>query len=225
MPADAEAEALRAAFAERCDVAASWLASSDAFLFTTGAGFSADSGLAVYADIARIPAYAARGLEYHDICVPDFLESEPPLFWGFWGQVARESSRVIFKSPPQRVRTTIVKRPGRGYGQCFNDYRATRPHEGYAIIRGWRDRFFDASSSSSITARVIKSSLCARADAARAARAREPHARLDDGEGAAGESEELDASCKEPYLVDSHAGAFFCLTSNVDARACDAREL
>ena len=109
--------------------------------------------------------------------------------------------------------------------QCFNDYRATQPHEGYAIIRGWRDRFFDASSSSSITARVIKSSLRARADAARAARAREPHARLDDGEGAAGESEELDASCKEPYLVDSHAGAFFCLTSNVDARACDARVL
>ncbi|CAJ1354421.1 unnamed protein product [Effrenium voratum] len=51
-----------------------------------GAGFSADSGLAVYADVAKVPAYAKRDLEYHDICKTHWLFDEPELFWGFWGQ-------------------------------------------------------------------------------------------------------------------------------------------
>jgi len=59
----------------------------------------------------QVPAYMERGLEYHDICQPHWLESEPDLFWGFWGA-------------------------------CFNDYRSTEPHEGYATIARWRDFFF-----------------------------------------------------------------------------------
>lgn len=76
-----------------------------------GAGFSADSGLAVYADVAKahptpheslnlvcwrnlpgmfvnleVPAYRDRKLTYQDVCQPHWLFEEPDLFWGFWGQ-------------------------------------------------------------------------------------------------------------------------------------------
>ena len=68
-----------------------------------GAGFSADSGLAVYDDVAKagnwicsvpihtwtqlqVKAYAERELDYMDLCDPKLVYREPPLFWGFWGQ-------------------------------------------------------------------------------------------------------------------------------------------
>ena len=58
---------------------------SDVLLVCTGAGWSADSGLAVYKDVADVPAYHERNLTYRDICVPRFLDEEPELFYGFWG--------------------------------------------------------------------------------------------------------------------------------------------
>ncbi|CAK9061932.1 unnamed protein product [Durusdinium trenchii] len=64
-----------------------------------GAGWSADSGLAVYADVAK------------DICQPHWLFKEPQLFWGFWGQ-------------------------------CYNDYRLTDPHEGYEMVHHWVGKLF-----------------------------------------------------------------------------------
>jgi len=66
-------------------LAAQEIQDADALLLCTGAGFSADSGLAVYKDIAQVPAYADRRLKYHDICDPCWLEDEPSLFYGFWG--------------------------------------------------------------------------------------------------------------------------------------------
>merc|ERR1719507_1439564 len=69
---------------KNCEKGASWISQADVLLLCTGAGFSADSGLAIYADIAKVDAYAARGLEYQDVCRP--LVTEPELFWGFWGQ-------------------------------------------------------------------------------------------------------------------------------------------
>lgn len=71
---------------EICAEAGVFIASADVFLLCTGAGFSADSGLAVYADVAQVPAYASRGLSYHDICQPRWLHKDADLFWGFWGQ-------------------------------------------------------------------------------------------------------------------------------------------
>jgi hypothetical protein len=69
-------------------------------LLCTGAGFSADSGLAVYKDVADVPAYKERKLDYADICVPGslfdmdtfclncmrvgWIEQDPDLFYGFW---------------------------------------------------------------------------------------------------------------------------------------------
>ena len=81
---------------------------ADVLVLITGAGFSADSGLAVYNDVADIPAYQIRLLTYMDVCQPHWLEEDPQLFYGFWGQ-------------------------------CFNDYRTTQPHEGYSILAKWRN--------------------------------------------------------------------------------------
>lgn len=65
--------------------AAHEILNADIFLLATGAGFSADSGLAVYKDIADVPAYHERDLEYVDICQTSWLEKDPELFYGFWG--------------------------------------------------------------------------------------------------------------------------------------------
>ena len=40
-----------------CQAAGRAVAEADVLMVLTGAGFSADSGLAVYADVARVPAY------------------------------------------------------------------------------------------------------------------------------------------------------------------------
>ncbi|ETP37048.1 hypothetical protein F442_15098 [Phytophthora nicotianae P10297] len=65
--------------------AAEKLASADFLLVATGAGFSADSSLPVYADIANVDAYEKMDLEYQDLCVPYMLEQDEELFYGFWG--------------------------------------------------------------------------------------------------------------------------------------------
>ncbi|CAE7292983.1 unnamed protein product [Symbiodinium microadriaticum] len=88
------AEKLRSGLEECCLHAASFLASADVLLFCNGAGWSADSGLAVYRDVAKVPAYRNRKLEYHDICKPHWLYKEPELFWGFWGQCFNDYRRT-----------------------------------------------------------------------------------------------------------------------------------
>mmetsp|Transcript_40003 Transcript_40003/g.96524 ORF Transcript_40003/g.96524 Transcript_40003/m.96524 type:complete len:417 (-) Transcript_40003:864-2114(-) len=59
---------------------------ADVLLLVTGAGFSADSGLAVYNDIGKVEAYQLRNLDYCDVSQPKWIEKEPALFYGFWGQ-------------------------------------------------------------------------------------------------------------------------------------------
>ncbi|KAK3286164.1 hypothetical protein CYMTET_6267 [Cymbomonas tetramitiformis] len=84
-PSEKDAEDLQRNFSRSCARAGKLISESDVLLLCTGAGFSADSGLAVYADIAKIQAYSDRTLSYPDICQPHWLETEPQLFFGFWG--------------------------------------------------------------------------------------------------------------------------------------------
>ena len=107
-PTSAQKEELEREYAALVERAAAAIATADVLLFNTGAGWSADSGLAVYKDIADVPAYHERNVTYSDLCQPSWLTKEPELFFGFWGG-------------------------------CFNDYRNTAPHAGYAIVAGWRD--------------------------------------------------------------------------------------
>ena len=46
---------------------------------------SQDSGLAVYKDIDKVPAWKKKGLSYHDLCDPAWLANDPEVFYGFWG--------------------------------------------------------------------------------------------------------------------------------------------
>jgi len=91
--------------------AAKTILEADFFMLATGAGFSKDSGLAVYKDIADVKAWRDRDLTYPDLCQPHWIESDPDLFYGFWGK-------------------------------CFNDYRTTKPHEGYQIVKNWKEKYF-----------------------------------------------------------------------------------
>merc|ERR1711865_285623 len=84
-PDAASATELRANLDQNCAKAGALIAQADVMILLTGAGFSADSGLAVYADVASVPAYSARELTYMDLCMPHWQQEEPALFWGFWG--------------------------------------------------------------------------------------------------------------------------------------------
>jgi NAD-dependent SIR2 family protein deacetylase len=106
-PAAQQRSALTAKRDELFARAACAVSRADALVVFTGAGFSADSGLPIYVDVADVPAYHARGLTYSDLCTPSLLQAEPELFTGFWGG-------------------------------CFNAYRATEEHAGYALIAAWR---------------------------------------------------------------------------------------
>lgn len=75
--------------------AAKAITEADVLLLVTGAGWSADSGLPVYNDIARIPAYEERGLTYADVAKPAMLENDPSLFYGFWGQALYDYRNTV----------------------------------------------------------------------------------------------------------------------------------
>lgn len=162
-PSGQLSRALERDLSKACAEAAQRILDADVLLLCTGAGFSADSGLAVYADVARVDAYAHRHLRYHDICQPGWLDAEPELFWGFWGQ-------------------------------CFNDYRRTAPHDGYQMIGDWADTFFRQSDFADAVRRRLQ-------------KARWPMQAPEDP--------------KLPYEVGDMPGAFFAFTSNVDAHHFD----
>mmetsp|Transcript_29921 Transcript_29921/g.44501 ORF Transcript_29921/g.44501 Transcript_29921/m.44501 type:complete len:91 (+) Transcript_29921:65-337(+) len=61
-PEPDEAKELKADFHKNCALSAFALFEADVLILVTGAGFSADSGLAVYADVANVKAYEERNL-------------------------------------------------------------------------------------------------------------------------------------------------------------------
>ena len=73
-------------FEESCARAAIAIRKADIFLLCTGAGFSADSGLSVFKDIANIEAYHKRNITYPELCCPIWLDKDPELFYGFFGK-------------------------------------------------------------------------------------------------------------------------------------------
>ena len=166
---------LRKNYEKLCQAAAKYIHDADVLVLCTGAGFSADSGLAVYIDIAKIPAYAQKELEYYDLCKPHWLESDPDIFYGFWGQ-------------------------------CFNDYKKTQPHEGYEIIANWKNQKnqpVETNKDNKPGRSYYKGSLAKRIEARLAKVDRNSH----DTSG--------------PYDVNGIAGAFYLFTSNVDAHSFD----
>eukprot|EP00124_Ichthyophonus_hoferi_P000276 Ihof_evm2s10 gene=Ihof_evmTU2s10 len=84
-PTPEEIEEYARAFQDSCKKAAEVIHNADFLLVATGAGWSADSGLSTYTDIANIQAYEDMGLTYRDLCVPKWIENDPAIFYGFWG--------------------------------------------------------------------------------------------------------------------------------------------
>ena len=80
-----EEEELTEKYNENCKEAAKAIANGDILLIITGAGFSADSGLPVFKDIANVAAYESQKLNYRDLSKPSLLETNSELFFGFWG--------------------------------------------------------------------------------------------------------------------------------------------
>ena len=70
-------------------VAAAELRAATHLLVAAGAGFSADSGLPVYADVTASPLWSALGLDYADLCDTTMLLSSPACAYGFWAGCLR----------------------------------------------------------------------------------------------------------------------------------------
>lgn len=70
---------------EQLEEAAKRIGDCDFLLIATGAGFSADSGLPTYADVADNAVYQEKGVDYGDLCRVSCLKTNPALFYGFWG--------------------------------------------------------------------------------------------------------------------------------------------
>jgi hypothetical protein len=87
------------------ETAAEWIRQADILLVATGAGFSADSGLPVYKDIANHPAYKDRSLTYEELCCDNYLNSDPELFYGFFGSTINQ-----YRSTPPHLGYHIIKR-------------------------------------------------------------------------------------------------------------------
>ncbi|CAE7577725.1 unnamed protein product [Symbiodinium sp. CCMP2456] len=101
---------LHGRLSEVCAQAANLLQCADVLLLFTGAGFSADSGLAVYDDVAKVKAYAERELDYMDLCDPKLVHQEPPLFWGFWGQCFNDYRKTAPNKGYEIIRNWVEKR-------------------------------------------------------------------------------------------------------------------
>ena len=185
--------ALNAVDSDPIRQAAHLLHSAEVLLLVTGAGFSADSGLATYLDVADIEAYRERGWRYRDLCRPVLHDL---------GETVNADHEV--DTHAFHYQDTEMRHPQYFYGfwgQCINDYRKVRPHEGYEIIARWgRDKnTFDNTSPTAEHIRSITRQLQDK------------------------QKKQSPICSQEPYYVSptERAGAFFFFTSNVDAHSYD----
>lgn len=85
--------------------AARAVAECDFLLIATGAGFSADSGLPTYSQIAEEMVYNQQGIDYSDLCRIECLKNNPDLFYGFWGTCFN-----LYQEIAPHAGYTIIKR-------------------------------------------------------------------------------------------------------------------
>ncbi|KAL7506802.1 hypothetical protein ACHAXN_004043 [Cyclotella atomus] len=206
---------------EAIQKAARLLHSAEVLLLVTGAGFSADSGLATYVDVADIDAYRERGWRYRDLCRPfilkdgtdvehvneDDIHSKSGVHSNKPQDAAGGEDEDDYQPLPFFHEENEMRHPQYFYGfwgQCINDYRKVAPHEGYDIIARWgRDKNQSTQSESEPS------------DVAQ--RIRTITQKL------GGTNLKSAGSSQEPYYVSptERAGAFFFFTSNVDAHSYD----
>ena len=211
---------------EAIHTTAQLLYSAEVLLVVTGAGFSADSGLATYLDVADIDAYRRRGWKYRDLCRP-FVMCER-------GDIKHEDAdnnvqhHQVDRSSyvtehvesedsyqPLLFEDDEMRHPKYFYGfwgQCINDYRKVRPHEGYDIIARWGHDKNNAMNTNRRQSDVKLSKV--------AQQIQNITRKLE------GDNYKSFGNAQEPYYVspNERAGAFFFFTSNVDAHSYDVFE-
>lgn len=210
--------------------AAHLLYSCEVLLLVTGAGFSADSGLATYIDVADINAYREKGWRYRDLCRPFVLQggidlehenfNDPDVHSNEPQDAGSDAEHEIDASHPFSFHEdNEMRHPQYFYGfwgQCINDYRKVRPHEGYEIIARWaRDKNTTYTPTNSSDHRGA-------ADTSEVAQQIQNITRKLEDDNAKSTGKTLDRT-QEPYYVSptERAGAFFFFTSNVDAHSYD----
>lgn len=217
-----------ASSSEAIHQAASLLHSAEVLLVIAGAGFSADSGLATYLDVADIDCYKRKGWRYRDLCRPFVTDADLQIERG---QCSSDDEQGA------SLRATCeedARHPQFFYGfwgQCVNDYRKVRPHEGYDIIARWgREKNTQSSNvageegASNDAQDVSEASSVAR-------QIREITRKLEQNNDKTrnlkhSSSNDYNPNQEEPYHVSptNRAGAFFFFTSNVDAHSYDIFE-
>ena len=189
-PTDEQVEELKEKRNQMIEAAAAAIATADVLLVTTGAGWSADSGLAVYKDVANVPAYHKRELTYHALCQPAVLDEDPALFHGFWGGCFNDYREATL-SPGYALVA----------GWCDRRFRGTPTSEELAeLIR--------ADPPEPKRYPLLEARELARAQAAAIAAGKEVPAELPAANAAA---------ARATPLPERGASAFFSFTSNVDA--------
>ncbi|KAL9645177.1 hypothetical protein ABK040_002379 [Willaertia magna] len=108
--------------------AAELLQQADFVLVCVGAGMSSDSGLPVYNDICNIKAYKDLNITYHDLARPVSLFEN------------KEELELY-------------------YGFWINSlrmYQSTKPHEGYEILKKWREERFNKVENQALKKKQVE---------------------------------------------------------------------
>jgi hypothetical protein len=114
---------------------------ADFVLVCAGAGFSEDSRLPVYDEIA---SNLYKGYEYSDLCRPELMVSDPSLFYGFWGHCFNLSCKTMphvgyatllncIRSKNYYIYTSNVD----GHFRHDNLFMASRVHEIHGCLNRW----------------------------------------------------------------------------------------
>ena len=103
---------------EACKAAADAIQQCDILILTTGAGFSADSGLKVYADVAKVPAWADAKITYSDLCQPHWIK-----YALYAARRSDTAHRVVGVRARVRVRVVFPPMHTHPFIYCCTPYR------------------------------------------------------------------------------------------------------
>ncbi|KAF0686165.1 Aste57867_22017 [Aphanomyces stellatus] len=101
---------------EAVERAAEKILAADYLLVAVGAGFSADSGLPVYKNVADVVPYVEMGVDYQDLCDPYWVHEDLGIFLGFWGDsvnLYRDSTPHAGYDILKQWRQRMLSRAGR----------------------------------------------------------------------------------------------------------------
>eukprot|EP00658_Telonema_sp_P-2_P078165 TRINITY_DN7256_c0_g1_i2.p1 TRINITY_DN7256_c0_g1~~TRINITY_DN7256_c0_g1_i2.p1 ORF type:complete len:463 (+),score=84.54 TRINITY_DN7256_c0_g1_i2:414-1802(+) len=125
----------------RLEAVAECIREADFLLIAAGAGFSAPSGLPVYKDVADLPCYKERGLEYSDLARPSGRMSEPDIWYGFMGWCFNEYRKTAPHPGYQLLKKWCHSREGYVYTSNVDGHFRCSGFEQVCEIHGCMERW------------------------------------------------------------------------------------